>query len=173
MELKNESRNQRNLIMLMYNYKYQIDKGNPVAQIYFRDLNKSYHYNRNEYGGKYDTDLNLTKEALRILVNGLINQRQIINTPEYIIGNPCVCPLDWQSELRLRLSNWFLAQEIKGFEDISKDYKFRTGLPLSVKTIEDLFDATQELDLQLVFELVNAFKIPFKVKAMEVECGNE
>lgn len=157
--------------MLMYNYEYRIDKGDPVAQIYFRDLDRSYHYNRNEYGGKYDTDFNLTKEALRSLINAMINQRQIINTPEYIMDNPCVCPLDWQSELRLRLSNWFLVHDLKSFEDISKDYKFRTGLPLSVKAIGDLFDATQELDLQLVFELVNAFKIPFKIKAMEMELG--
>jgi hypothetical protein len=157
--------------MLMYNYEYRIDKDSPIAQIYFRDLDRTYHYNRKEYGGKCDTDFNLVKEALRSLVNAMINQRQLINTPEYIVGNPCVCPLDWQSELRLRLSNWFLVHALKSFEDISKDYKFRTELPLSVKVIGDLFDATQELDLQLVFELVNTFKIPFKIKAMEMELG--
>ena len=157
--------------MLMYNYEVRIDKSNPVAQIYFRDIDRSYHYNRNEYGGKCDIDFDLVKKALNSIIGLMITCRQLVNTPEHIVGNPCVCPLDWQSELRLRLSNWFIVHALKSFDDVSTGYKFRTGLPLSVKAIGDLFDATQELDLQLVFELVNAFKIPFKVKAMEMEVG--
>lgn len=79
--------------------------------------------------------------------------------------------IDWQTELRIRISNWFIANNIRTFLNISESYKFRTGLPLSVKVIEELFDTKQEIDLQLVFELINAFKIPFKVKSMEMELG--
>lgn len=79
--------------------------------------------------------------------------------------------IDWQTELRIRISNWFIANNIRTFLNISEGYKFRTGLPLSVKVIEELFDTKQEIDLQLVFELINAFKIPFKVKSIEMELG--
>lgn len=158
----------------MYKYEVRTNKGNWTAQIYFQDLDRTYNYDRNKYGGKYDIDFDLVKEALRILVNTMINQRQVINTPEHVPGSPGVCPLDWQTELRLRISNWFLAHDLKSFDDISKGYKFRTGMSLSLnslKTIEDLFDATKELNLLLVFELIRAFEIPFKVNVMEMDVG--
>lgn len=116
------------------------------------------------------SDAELVKAALVQAINFDIQNRDHVfhGTTK---TNEKTYEIDWQTELRIRISNWFIANNIRTFLNISESYKFRTGLPLSVKVIEELFDTKQEIDLQLVFELIDAFKIPFKVKSVEMELG--
>ena len=124
---------------------------------------------------EYDIDPLLAQKLLRSLIATMISLGQAVNLPgssESLKWDVRLCPLDWDMELRLKLSNWFLTNGYKSFEDISKDYKFRTGIPLAVKVLKELFvNADDEVDLQLVFELTDIFKIPLKVKSMEMEVG--
>ena len=163
--------------MLLYNYQIQIDRtsSNPIARIYFPDLDRSHHCILNNSNGKYDIDPLVAQKLLRNLIATMISLGQAVNLPgssESLKWDVRLCPLDWDMELRFKLSNWFLTNGYKSFEDISKDYKFRTGIPIAVKVLKELFvNADDEVDLQLVFELTDIFKIPLKIKSMEMEVG--
>lgn len=163
--------------MLLYSYELQDDKDkiNPTARIYFPDLNRSLHCMLNSSNGKYDIDPLVAQKLLRNLIATMINLGQVVNLPgssEDLRRDVRLCPLDWDMELRIKLSNWFLTNGHKGFEEVSNAYKLRTGIPIRVKVLQELFINTDdEVDLQLVFELIDVFKIPFKVKNMEMEVG--
>lgn len=163
--------------MLLYDYQIQLDQddSNPISKVYFPDLDRSHYYNRNDYNSNYDIGPEVVRNALRSLVVTMVGLGQIVDVPDSsgsLRWNVRLCPLDWDMELRVRLSNWFLTNGYKSFADISTDYKFRTGIPLPVKALIELFISTDdEIDLEFVFRLINTFKIPFKLKALAIELG--
>lgn len=163
--------------MLLYDYQIQLDKdnSNSIARIYFPDFDRSHHCILNNSNGKYDIDPLVAQKLLRNLIATMIGLGQAVNLPgssESLKWDVRLCPLDWDMELRVRLSNWFLTNGYKSFADISTGYKFRTGIPLPVKALMELFISTDdEIDLEFVFRLINTFKIPFKLKALAIELG--
>lgn len=83
--------------------------------------------------------------------------------------------LDWQTNIRVRLSNWFIKNtSLRTFEDIDEEYSDRYmtdtcyGI-LSLERINNLFILEKDLSMTDVMEIVDAFRIDVVFHEVKLE----
>lgn len=102
------------------------------------------------------------KVYLNYLISSKIKERKPVPVDsETSDESPIV--LDWQTELRVRVSNVLIYNNL---DDIA-DALWTDSLRLAQWEVEELFDPSKELNLFRMLEVIRIFKLPFKVEEVK------
>lgn len=113
-------------------------------------------------------------DLLKCVIAKKIKRRESIPLPASEEGNVV---LDWQTELRVRLSNFFIEkykEDLYSIEDIVEDYSkssddgLRNG-SLTDSDIREIFTVWEELDIIKVVKLMDVFCIKVKINELRLE----
>lgn len=147
--------------MSEYAYKAEITKFGEL-KVHFPTLNFT---NVTKFDAAKQSARDVAKTALLTWLQTCIDQRKEIPTVD---DYPFVAErieLDWQTKIRVQLSNWFIKNtKCKSIQDIDDEYTERSQMEicrgsLSTEKIQHLFLLDKELNVADVMELVYAFYI--------------
>lgn len=117
----------------------------------------------------------LARQALMSEIQERINNRQEIPIPKPYPFVAEYIELDWQTDIRVRLSNWFIKNSrLKSVDEIDEEYSERSLMEmcrgsLSTEKIQNLFLLDKELNMVDVMELAYAFYIDIAFHAVKLE----
>lgn len=109
--------------------------------------------------------LNETENAkvyLNCLIWEKIKQRKPVPVDSDITQDRLVV-LDWQTELRVRVSNRLIYNSLENIADKMWENSTR----LAHRQVDELFDPTEELNLFRMLEVIRAYKLPFQIQEVK------
>lgn len=102
------------------------------------------------------------KVYLNCLIWEKIKQRKLVPVDSDITQDRLVV-LDWQTGLRVRVSNRLIHNSL---EDIA-DELWENSTRLARRQVDELFDPTEELNLFRMLEVIRAYKLPFQIQEVK------
>lgn len=147
--------------MSEYAYKAEVTKFGEL-KVHFPTLGYAQH---SKFDAAKQSARDVAKASLLSYLQLYINQRREIPTVD---NYPFVAErieLDWQTKIRVQLSNWFIKNtKCRSIQDIDDEYSERSQMEicrgsLSTEKIQNLFLLDKELNVADVMELAHAFYI--------------
>jgi hypothetical protein len=157
--------------MIKYAYKTEITKFGEL-KVHIPTLDFT---NFTKFDAAKQSARDIAKASLLSHLQFYINQRREIPTTD---DYPFVAErieLDWQTNIRVRLSNWFIKNSrLKSVDEIDEEYSERSQMEicrgsLSTEKIQHLFLLDKELNMVDVMELTYAFYIDVVFHEVKLE----
>lgn len=157
--------------MSKYAYKTEITKFGEL-KVHFPTLNFT---NFTKFDAAKQSARDIAKTTLLSWLQTCIDQRKEIPTVD---DYPFVAErieLDWQTKIRVQLSNWFIKNSrLNGFDEIDKRYRYLVDREisdgiLSKADIFGFFNLKTDLDLVGLVSLAYDFKINMTFKEVKLE----
>lgn len=139
--------------------------GKPTKSIYFPGLVERATVYPDDHANHHDMMIWALKDAINFIIECGDHVPQ--HTPKE--GEEAY-ELDWQTELRVLVSNWFVKSGMRGFEKIAQAAGLVDGT-CDANYFTDLFNVHKEMDFcdfTYMVSLLRAYKIPVNVKDFKI-----
>lgn len=132
--------------------------GHPAAIFEFVELGTQSSISTNVYGVNHISTR--TQRAIMIELDLRIAGGRPVPLCEEAKGE-FVLEVDWQTELRIRLANWFVEKSGYGsYHEVFDLYSRLSDKPISEMSYYDVFQLFKKLDTKDYMSIVHAFNIP-------------